>query len=92
MTVETDKTVVRWESHIQTISLAVISAGLVAFGSLLWTNNARMAEMGTKLDALKENVAMLQGTIAAMQANYVSRAEFNGHEQRLQSLESKGQR
>lgn len=82
---------VTWERHGQTFLLALMTAVLFFAARTLWDNNAVQAKMTEQIAALGLQVAKLEGTVSAMQQQYVTRPEFSVHEQRIQSIEA-GQR
>jgi hypothetical protein len=45
--------------------------------------------MAAELKAVSRELQELRGAVSAMQLNYVSRAEFAVHEQRLQAVEKR---
>lgn len=69
--------------------LSVITAVLMFASKTLWESNAIQASMIEKINSLSTQVARLEGAVTSMQANYVTRAEFAGHEQRIQSIEAR---
>jgi hypothetical protein len=77
-----------WERHGQTILLAVTTTALLGTASILYNSNAVQASMAADIRTLTGAVSELKGTIGAMQLNYVTRVEFNVHEQRIQRVES----
>ncbi len=78
-----------WERHGQTIMLSVITMVLAFSAKTLWDANAIQATMAERIAALSNQVAKLEGAVSSMQANYVTRAEFAVHEQRIQSIEQR---
>lgn len=78
-----------WERHGQTIMLSVITATLIGTASILYASNGTQHAMAAEIRNLTNQVAELRGTVQAMQFQYVSRVEFQGHETRLQTLESR---
>jgi hypothetical protein len=84
---ETDRKVALWERHGQTLMLAVITAALSYAGSALLDARTAQASMAAELHAVSRELQELRGAVSAMQLNYVSRAEFAVHEQRLQAVE-----
>lgn len=89
---EIDRKVRLWEQHGQTIMLAVITAALAFAAKTMWDANALQATMVAKIEALSSQLARLESSMSEMQAQYITRSEFNGHEQRLQRLESDAER
>lgn len=77
-----------WEQHGQTIMLMVITGVLAFAAKALWESNTVQATMAAEIKNLSSQVSKLEGAVGAMQASYVTRAEFAVHEQRIQSLES----
>lgn len=78
-----------WERHGQTIMLSVITAALMFASKALWDSNAVQTAMSVRIEHLTTQVAELRGAMNSAQLNSPTRAEFAGHEQRLQALESK---
>lgn len=86
---ETARKVRLWEQHGQTILLGLITASMAFVGNALWDANKVQATLVTEVKHLTEKVARLEGATTAMQQQFVTRAEFAVHEQRIQALESK---
>lgn len=78
-----------WERHGQTIMLAVVTAVLGFTGKFMWSVNAQLSEIVAENKHLALQVAKLEGTISAMQANYITRNEFNPWTERIRTLEDK---
>jgi hypothetical protein len=78
-----------WEQHGQTIMLAVITGALAYSGNALVDSKAAQAAMAAELRSMTANLHRLEGAVTSMQLQYVTRAEFAVHEQRIQTLESK---
>lgn len=89
MTADTDRKVRLWEQHGQSIVLAVILGVLTFTAKTLWDANTIQATMAEKISGLSNQVAKLEGAVSTMQQQYVTRAEFAVHEQRIQTLEAK---
>jgi outer membrane murein-binding lipoprotein Lpp len=86
-TSDTDRKVRLWEQHGQSILLAVITGVLFYCGNALIDAKAAQATMSSEIKAMAAQVARLEGSVTAMQSNFVTRPEFGVHEQRLQTLE-----
>lgn len=78
-----------WEQHGQTLMLTIITAALAYSGNALVKSEAAQAATTVELRNMSANVHRLEGAVTAMQQQYVTRAEFAVHEQRLQTLENK---
>lgn len=90
MAVETATAKVQaWERHGQSILLAVITSALLFTSKTLWDANSLQATLVARVEALSNQVARLEGAVTSMQAQYVTRAEFSIHEQRIQGLEAR---
>ena len=89
MSDETERRIRLWEQHGQSIILAVILGVLAFTAKTLWDSNSIQAGMVEKIASLSNQVAKLEGAVSTMQQQYVTRAEFAVHEQRIQSLESR---
>lgn len=78
-----------WERHGQSLLLALITSALVFTAKTLFDSNAMQATLVARIEALSNQVARLEGAVTSMQAQYVTRAEFSIHEQRIQGLEAR---
>ena len=76
------------ERHVQSILLALITAGLIGLGSFVIVSREDAVRSSSKFDALTAEVAALRGQIALLQNNYVARDDFRDHESRLRTLEA----
>ena len=78
-----------WERHVQTILMAA-TIGVMSFASkAVWDSNTAQAQMAVRIEGLTNQVAELRGAVGSMQQQYVLRAEFAVHEQRIQLLEGR---
>lgn len=78
-----------WEQHGQTILLGVITAALAYAGNAMVEAKAAQAAMAVEIKSMSNHLSKLEGAVIAMQAQYVTRAEFAVHEQRIQAMEAK---
>jgi hypothetical protein len=78
-----------WERHGQTLLLGVITAVLAFAAKALWDGSTAQATAAIEIKNLSLQIAKLEGTVQAMQSNFVTRGEFAVHETRIQSLESR---
>jgi hypothetical protein len=81
--------VLTWERHGQSIMLAIITSVLAYSANAMVDAKTSQASMAAELRAMAAQMQRLEGAFSAMQNNYVSRAEFNVHEQRLQAVEAR---
>lgn len=86
---ETAQKLAVWERHGQTILLSIITTTLIGTATILYNSNATQASMAAEIRALQTQVGEMRIAITAMQQHYVSRPEFQNHEQRIQALESR---
>lgn len=80
--------VATWERHGQTIMLAVVTATLAFTGRFMWGVNAQLTEIVSENRHLAIQVAKLEGTIIAMQTNYITRNEFAPWTDRIRTIEN----
>jgi len=84
---EIDRKVNLWEQHGQTLLLSIITAALLWAAKTQYEANALQATLVARIDNLSANVARLEGAVATMQQQFVTRAEFAVHEARIQAVE-----
>ena len=84
---DTDHKVALWERHGQTLLLTGITAALGYAGNALIDSRTAQASMASEMKSMANQLLRLEGAVTAMQLQYVSRAEFAVHEQRLQAVE-----
>lgn len=89
MSNDIERKVNTWERHGQSIMLAVITGVLAYSGNALVEAKTAQAAMAAELRSMAGQMQRLEGAFTAMQSNYVSRAEFSVHEQRLQAVEAR---
>lgn len=89
MSAETDRKVRLWEQHGQTIMLAVITGALAFTGNALIDAKTAQASMAAEIKGMAAQIHKMEGALTSMQLLYVTRPEFQVHEQRLQALEAR---
>ena len=77
------------ERHFQTIMISVITGAIIFAANYFYNDNKSNAVQQTQLQVLTGQVIEMRADLRAMQNNYVSRAEFAVHEQRLQAIEAR---
>ena len=86
---EAAKKVATWERHGQTILLGIVAAALSFTGKFLFDVKGQLSEIVNENKHLALQVARMEGTISAMQANYITRNEFSPYVERIRNLERK---
>lgn len=84
---ETSRKMEAWERHWQTILLGIVTLAISFTGKFMWDVNKQLSEIVIENRHLHLSIARLEGTIAAFQANYVTRVEFAPYQERLTRLE-----
>lgn len=77
----------RWEQHLQTVLISVITGALVFAANYFYTDNREKAGTKTQLDILTNQVVEMRADIRALRDTYVKRDELKELEQRVRDIE-----
>ena len=75
------------EKHVQTILLAVITAGIVGGAAFFIGAREDAVRFGAQISHLAAEVTAMRSEVALMRNSYVNRDEWRDHESRLRALE-----
>lgn len=77
------------ERHIQTILISIITAAILFSATFIFNTNKDGALIAQQVTQMTVQLNALSLKMDSMQTNYVTRAEFKDHEDRLRVIEKK---